>query len=93
MPFPYTFPIVFSASDLIAVEAGWGVDNTILCIAVTSGDNGSGTELNNLLKNVYNSDAGAGTDALKVLSLKTGPDLKLRGHQGEVGISHKEVSL
>jgi hypothetical protein len=58
-----------------------------------SGDAGSGSEIGGLLKSLYGQDEGSGLDSIRILTNKTGYDLKLHSHQGQVGMPHKEVKL
>jgi hypothetical protein len=74
-------------------DQGSGVEVGLANAAVFTGDVGSGSELGGLQQSFYSSDAGSGADGLKMISGKAGVDVKLRSHQGQVGLPHKEVSI
>jgi hypothetical protein len=76
-----------------AVETGLGVEASLSAAAMLAEDAGSGSEIGGLLKSLYGEDGGSGLDIIGILISKAGHDLKLHGHQGQVGIPHKEVRL
>jgi len=81
------------ARTLEVGDQGSGVEVGLADAAVLTGDGGSGSEIGGLLQSFYSSDAGSGADGLKMMSGKAGADVKLRSHQGQVGLPHKEVSI
>lgn len=74
-------------------DQGAGAEVALANAAVLTGDGGDGSEIGGLLQSFYSSDAGSGADGLKMISGKAGADVKLRSHQGQVGLPHKEVSI
>lgn len=79
--------------ELDIAEAGSGVEQSQTSAVVFTGDAGIGSEIGGLLKGLFGQDEGSGLDSIKVLISKAGYDLRLRSHQGQVGILHKEVRL
>ena len=79
--------------DNFAAETGTGTDSGGIVVDKESSDGGTGSENGGLLQSFYSSDAGSGADSLKMISGKAGADVKLRSHQGQVGLPHKEVSI
>lgn len=59
---------------------------------VSSSDAGSGLEANTLVA-LSAADSGDAKDNLKIFTGKTGSDIKLHTHRGQVSITHKEVNL
>ncbi len=86
--------VEFLSSRLLGVaEAGSALETSCFITAVLSGDSGTGSEVGGLLQDIFGCDAGAGADAFKALIGKSGSDMRLPGHQGQVGIPNKEVSI
>jgi hypothetical protein len=79
--------------ELGIAESGNGFEQSQTTAFMFSGDAGSGLEIGGLLKSLYGQDEGSGLDSIRILTNKTGYDMKLHSHQGQVGMPHKEVKL
>jgi hypothetical protein len=75
------------------VEAGVGVEASLTATMMLASDGGSGSEIGGILKSLSSQDEGSGTDGVRILTGKTGYDIKLHPHRGQVSITHKEVNL
>jgi hypothetical protein len=84
---------LISVRTLSISDQGSGVEASLAALNVFTGDAGNGYEIGGLLQSHYGCDAGGAADSLKLLSIKSGMDIKLRSGQGKVGIPHKEVNL
>jgi hypothetical protein len=81
------------ARELVAAEAGSGLEASLTAAALVTGDAGSGSDIGGLLQSLFAQDAGDGVDSVRILTGKAGRDLRLQTHQGKVHITHKEVNL
>jgi hypothetical protein len=75
-------------------EAGSGLEG-VLGRSLLVADAGHGSENAYLpgMEVLFGEDGGRGEDALRALTSRTGPDMKLRPDRGRVGLPHKEVNL
>jgi hypothetical protein len=74
-------------------DQGSGAEASLAALNVFTGDAGNGYEIGGLLQSFFSVDAGGAADSLKLLSTKSGIDIKLHSGQGKVGIPHKEVNI
>ena len=75
------------------IDQGYGMEAGLAGASIVSGDEGSANETGGLLESLAGSDDGAGKDAIRILTRKTGADLKLQSHRGRLAMPDKEVSL
>jgi len=76
-------------------DAGSGAELALVGVALLAGDSGLGAEYAHILglwEVLFSSDDGLGSDALKALTARTGPDTRLRPGYGRVNLPHKEVN-
>jgi hypothetical protein len=83
-------PRAFSLPD-----GGSGVEGAVAAATLLAGDTGQGAENAHILglwEVLFSNDTGFGADALKAVTARTGPDIRLRPACGRVDLPHKEVN-
>jgi hypothetical protein len=78
-----------------AIDAGAGVEVSILIPVFFDGDAGLGSELSRMLKDIRGGDGGSGFDALKALvgTMGAGTDMRLHGRSGRAKMPSRRVRM
>ena len=88
---------VITLRSLETSDQGSGVETALMAASIIAGDTGSGNENENISGQdsyyVSGADEGRGADSVKAVIQKSGTDLKLHNHVGQLGIPNKEVNI